>query len=86
MVNELGYSDPVRFEEAMKTTVQWYLDNPLERGGDEERVLGDPFDYEAEDRFIALQRQFVAESEKLPFAGVTHAHAYDHPKEPARTA
>jgi nucleoside-diphosphate-sugar epimerase len=86
MVNELGYSDPVRFEDAMKTTVQWYLDNPLERGGDEERVLGDPFDYEAEDRFIALQRQFVAESEKLPFAGVMHAHAYDHPKEPARTA
>jgi nucleoside-diphosphate-sugar epimerase len=84
MVRELGYRDPVPFEQAMKTTVQWYLENPIERGGDEERVLGDPFDYPAEDEFIRLQRAFVKACEELRFAGVRHAHAYDHPKEPAR--
>jgi len=80
MENELGYRDPVTFEKAMETTVEWYLANPLERGGEEERVLGDPFDYEAEDEFIRLQREFVAACENAPFAGVTHAHSYDHPK------
>ena len=28
------------------------LQHPLERGGQEERVLTDPFDYEAEDRLV----------------------------------
>ncbi len=80
MIRELGYRDPVPFEQAMPITVEWYLANPLERGGQEERVLGDPFDYEAEDEFIRVQREFVATCEGLPFAGVKHAHAYDHPK------
>lgn len=80
MVNELGYRDPVSFEQAMQTTVAWYLANPLERDGEEERVLGDPFDYRAEDEFVRLQREFVAACERVPFVGVRHAHAYDHPK------
>jgi nucleoside-diphosphate-sugar epimerase len=84
MVEELGYRDPVPFETAMDRTVEWYLANPLERGGDEERVLGDPFDYAAEDEFIRLQREFVTACERLPFAGVKHAHSYDHPKEAAK--
>jgi nucleoside-diphosphate-sugar epimerase len=84
IVRELGYSDPVRFEDAMKRTVQWYLKNPIERESEEERVLGDPFDYAAEDEFIRIQRSFVKACEELPFLGVRHAHAYDHPKEAAR--
>lgn len=85
IVRELGYRDPVAFEEAMQRTVQWYLDNPIVRGSDEERVLGDPFDYAAEDEFVRVQRAFVKTCEELPFAGISHAHAYDHPKEAART-
>ena len=80
MVDELGYRDLVPFEQAMQTTVAWYVANPLARGGEEERVLGDPFDYAAEDEFIRLQREFVAACDRVPFAGVRHAHAYDHPK------
>jgi nucleoside-diphosphate-sugar epimerase len=81
MVRELGYRDTVPFETAIERTVAWYLANPLERDGDEERVLGDPFDYAAEDEFIRLQREFVSACEKLTFAGVKHVHSYDHPKE-----
>src|SRR5690606_12831444 len=39
---DLGYVDLVEFEEAIQRTVAWYLENPLERGGDEEARIGDP--------------------------------------------
>ncbi len=77
---ELGYVDLVEFEEAIRRTVEYYLANPLERGGDEEERIGDPFDYEAEDRFQAALAQFVEQCEEMPFAGVTLRHSYDHPK------
>lgn len=79
---ELGYRDPVGFEEAVRRTVEFYLANPLEPGGDDERRIGDPFDYAAEDRFRAALGELVAASGKLDFAGVTLRHSYDHPKAP----
>ena len=49
---ELGYRDVVPAEEAVQRTVNWYLDNPPQRGGEVEQRLGDPFDYTTEERVI----------------------------------
>lgn len=80
---ELGYRDVADFEEAMRQTVAWYLENPLERGGEEEHQIGDPFDYEAEDAYLKSLAEFNARTSALPFSGVTYAHPYAHPKAPA---
>lgn len=77
---ELGYRDIVGFEDAIARTVEWYMKHPLERGGPDERRIGDPFDYAAEDRFAAALAEFVAGCGRLDFAGVTLTHSYDHPK------
>lgn len=81
---ELGYRDVVAFDEALRRTVEWYLEHPLERGGDEEQRIGDPFDYEGEDRFVVALDDFIARCAQTPFSGVTLRHSYDHPKETAR--
>jgi nucleoside-diphosphate-sugar epimerase len=81
--DELGYHDIVDFEDAIATTVEWYMKNPLERGGPDESRIGDPFDYAAEDRFAAALEEFVERCGALDFAGVTLTHSYDHPKRPA---
>lgn len=49
---DLGYRDVVPAREALARTARWLVEHPLERGGQEERVLTDPFDYEAEDRLV----------------------------------
>jgi nucleoside-diphosphate-sugar epimerase len=82
---ELGYRDMLGVREALARTVDWYLSHPPEPGGDIERALGDPFDYPAEDRFIALYRKgqellrSVAED-----AAAIEWHPYAHPKEAGR--
>ena len=83
---ELGYVDLVGFEDAVQRTVDYYLENPLERGGDEEARIGDPFDYEGEDRFHEAFKNFLQVCDDLPFEGVTLRHSYDHPKKAATTA
>jgi nucleoside-diphosphate-sugar epimerase len=50
--SNLGYRDLVPARAALGRTAQWLVEHPLERGGQEERVLTDPFDYEAEDRLV----------------------------------
>jgi nucleoside-diphosphate-sugar epimerase len=80
--DELGYEDVLGFEEAVKRTVDWYQENPLELGSDDERRIGDPFDYVAEDRFKAALEEYLAATEQIEFAGVTLRHSYDHPKKP----
>ena len=54
---ELGYQDPVPVPEALKRTVDWLVANQPEPGGFTEQLLGDPFDYEAEDRLVAAARE-----------------------------
>lgn len=49
----LGHVDVVPAREAVQRTARWLRDNPPERGGMEETVLTDPFDYDAEDALIA---------------------------------
>ena len=79
--HELGFSDVVDFDEAIRRTVAYYRGHPLEIGGEEEGRIGDPFDYAAEDRFAAQLASFVTTCNALPFAGVKLVHSYDHPKE-----
>ncbi|MPZ62998.1 MAG: NAD-dependent epimerase/dehydratase family protein [Propionibacteriales bacterium] len=86
MVDQLGYHDVVDFETAMRETVEWYLAHRPEPGGEEERQIGDPFDYAAEDAFLAAHDEFVAKCESLPFAGVDYHHPYAHPKGPAKSS
>jgi nucleoside-diphosphate-sugar epimerase len=80
---ELGFTDLVDFSEAVRRTVAYYLEHPLARGGDEEQRIGDPFDYAAEDEFLATLREFTEACSALSFAGVTLRHSYDHPKQVA---
>ncbi len=54
---QLGYKDIVSAEEGVERTVKWYLDNPIESGGEAELNLGDPFDYAYEDAVIASYQQ-----------------------------
>lgn len=84
--DELGYRDPVPFEEAVRRTVAWYVDHPLERGGSEEQRIGDPFDYAGEDLFKAQLEQFEASVRELPLESVVFQHSYEHPKAPAGAA
>ncbi len=49
---ELGYRDVVPARQAIGLTARWLADHPPAPGGPEEHVLGDPFDYGAEDRLI----------------------------------
>jgi nucleoside-diphosphate-sugar epimerase len=49
---ELGYRDVVPARRAIGLTARWLADHPPAPGGPEEHVLGDPFDYAAEDRLM----------------------------------
>jgi nucleoside-diphosphate-sugar epimerase len=49
---ELGYRDAVAARAALARTARWLADHPPARGGVEEQVLTDPFDYAAEDALI----------------------------------
>lgn len=80
IINELGYRDVVPAEEAIRREVQWYLENRPEPGGELERQLADPFDYENEDRLITEFKKAEVKLLKLPFAGWEKRHVYPHPK------
>lgn len=73
---ELGYTDVLGVREAIAMTTKWYVDNPPPRDGDVERALGDPFDYDSEDRLIAAWRKGV---ELMAAVHPDHHHAYSHP-------
>jgi hypothetical protein len=80
---ELGYKDVVPPVEAVTATVQWYAYRRDVLAADIEKRLGDPFDYPAEDRFVAEWRQSI--EPLLARYGrdhVQHAHPYAHPQAP----
>jgi hypothetical protein len=58
--HELGYRDVVPAREAIAQYARHLAESPLERGGTEEMVLQDPFDYAAEDKLIAAWKQMLA--------------------------
>jgi len=79
---ELGYHDVVGVEDAHQRAVEWLLANKPKPGGEDEQILGDPFDYAAEDAYFQAHERFAKELEAIPFSGYTTVHRYQHPKEP----
>lgn len=79
---ELGYKDVVPAEEAVRRTVNWYLQNPPPPGGEIEQRLGDPFDYAAEDRIIRQYQEATSRLGEFASVGYQWRHFYDHPSSP----
>jgi nucleoside-diphosphate-sugar epimerase len=65
---DLGYRDVVPARAALASTARWLADHPCERGGMEETVLTDPFDYQAEDALVAAWRRALEGFPEVPFA------------------
>ncbi len=76
----LGYRDETPAEEGLRRTVRWYLQHPPEPGGEIERVLQDPFDYETEDKLIAAYQAGVEGIRDLCGGSFRFLHGYAHPK------
>ena len=64
---ELGYSDVVPPERGMAFTATWLRDNPPEHGGAAEKILQDPFDYQAEDQLIAAWKHLCNSMPRVKF-------------------
>jgi nucleoside-diphosphate-sugar epimerase len=79
---QLGYSDPLPPEEAIRRTARWYLENQPERGGEIEQRLQDPFDYESEDQLAAIYRDAAQRASSFRREMVRTPHPYPHPKAP----
>jgi nucleoside-diphosphate-sugar epimerase len=83
--NQLGYKDLIPPEEALAKTVQWYLAHPPERGGEIEKRLQDPFNYEAEDQLVAIFKDSLQRMAAIPFdVASDRPHPYAHPKAPGQ--
>jgi nucleoside-diphosphate-sugar epimerase len=75
----LGYRDLVPAERAIRQTVEWYLENPIDPAN--YPGLTDRYDYALEDRVRERLAQLADEFRPLrPVAEYTHA--YPHPKQP----
>jgi nucleoside-diphosphate-sugar epimerase len=82
---DLDYTDLFTPEEALSKTVQWYLENQPERGGEVEKRLLDPFDYAAEDQLVAIYRESLKRMGTVRFdIERGRPHPYAHPKEPGQ--
>ena len=79
---QLGYADIVPPEEALRRTARWYIEHQPERGGELERRLQDPFDYDAEDGLAAIYREAADRAQVFRREAVRTAHPYPHPKAP----
>ena len=84
--SELGYRDVVPARDAVALTARWLYEHPLAADAPEAKVLGDPFDYEAEDR---LMDAWTAACDSLPeveFRRIpTYGSAYSGPGGRPRT-
>ena len=82
---QLGYRDVYPVEEAIAKTVEWYLQNRPEPGGEIEKRLQDPFNYEAEDRLLRAYKESMQHVAAIPFEVQTdRPHPYAHPKKPGQ--
>jgi hypothetical protein len=66
--SELAYRDVVPTQEALRRTVDWLIANRPDPGGFTEQLLGDPFDYAAEDRLIAVAREALGRLREVRYA------------------
>jgi len=83
--HRLGHRDVVPAREAVPRTARWLAEHPPERDGIEERVLTDPFDYEAEDALLASwetarSRVIVPEFAVRPAWGLAYSGPYGRPR------
>lgn len=78
--DELGYEEPVPFDQAIRETVHWLLEQNPEPGGAIERQLGDGFDYEAEDAYREALEAYVTRTRGIRLRESTYEHPYAHPK------
>ena len=81
----IGHRDVVPAREGVRRTAQWLRDNPPERGGVEELVLTDPFDYAAEDALIeswnaARAAVVVPEFTEPPRWGLAYSGPHGRPR------
>jgi hypothetical protein len=65
---DLGYRDVVPVQEGLRRTVEWLVANRPEPGGLTEQILGDPFDYGAEDALIAAAREGLEQLRAVRYA------------------
>lgn len=92
MRTDLGYEDLLPAPEALAQVARWYVDNPPDAGFEER--LGDPFDYEWEDRMLDRLDANLAELKELSQrdpdvdglvvndeGGTFRPHPYAHPKD-----
>lgn len=63
----LGYRDWHDPEAALRKTVRWQRDHLYGRSEEADKRLQDPFDYMAEDRFVAAYRRFFDECDAIAF-------------------
>lgn len=80
--HELGYRDLVPPAEGLRRTVEWLLAHRPEPGGLTERILGDTFDYAAEDRLATIAREALARMREVeytarPGPGLSYVSAED---------
>jgi nucleoside-diphosphate-sugar epimerase len=80
--NGLGYRDVVPAEAGLERTVKWYLDHRPDEGGEIERSLQDPFDYEGEDRLIEDYARRLDGIRDVYDHDFRFHHGYSHPKKP----
>jgi nucleoside-diphosphate-sugar epimerase len=83
--HELGHRDVLPAREAVPKTARWLAENPPQRGGIEEQVLTDPFDYAAEDALIeawsaARARVAVPEFRVRPGFGLAYSGPQGRPR------
>jgi nucleoside-diphosphate-sugar epimerase len=79
---ELGYRDSTPAAEALRASVEWLVEHRPRPGDETERLIGDPFDYAAEDAVIeAAERGYAAVAAASP-GPPRPAHQYRHPKRP----
>ncbi len=64
---DLGYQDVVLPAVALAHTAKWLVDNQPEKGGLEEQVLQDPFDYDAEDQLVSAWRNALGNIPDIVF-------------------
>lgn len=75
--SDLGYAELIDFETAVARTVDYLLRNPLERGGREERRIGDAFDYAAEDKYQRELAAFLQRCDEVPVSVAAPPRLHD---------
>jgi nucleoside-diphosphate-sugar epimerase len=64
---QLAYADVLSPERGLAITANWLKDHPLPPNGPDEKILQDPFDYQAEDELIEAWKTLCAKMPRVRF-------------------